>query len=137
MKVSLPSVDYEYAFLCDDVRQEHNNKLIMIGVYGNNLLLEDFPRAIRLRLVTRIHPKQQEFAFNTRVNVNGAPFVIIKGQVGSSTLEPELTATPEFVVKIDAPGTLSFDVNDNDFDLENADKVDWTPLFSIPVGKLG
>lgn len=38
----------DYAIVCDDVRLEASNKVIVIGVYGGSLLLERFEVPIRL-----------------------------------------------------------------------------------------
>lgn len=46
-----PSVKPDYAILCDDIRQEQNGKLILIGVYSGDILLREFPGKLNIALL--------------------------------------------------------------------------------------
>ncbi len=35
--------NFEYTIICDDIREEVNNKLSFIGVYGSNILVSKIP----------------------------------------------------------------------------------------------
>jgi hypothetical protein len=135
MIAELESAAFEYALICDDVRREDNNKLILIGVYANNVVLQDFPATIRLRLVTRIHPKQREFALSFRVKVNDEPVLIFKGRLTSPAMDADTSPSPEFLVPIEGIGTIKVDVSDAEFDVAEADEAPWTQIFSIPVAR--
>ncbi len=137
MIAELASVSFEYALICDDVRREGNGKFIFIGVYGNNILLDAFPATIRLRLVTRLIPKKHEFPLGIRVKRNGEEFAVMKGNVVSSELEPDVSPTPEFAVELTEPGILEFEVSDEEFDLPNSEKASWVSLLKIPVRPMG
>ena len=39
------------AFICDDVRQENNSKLMFIGAYSQDILLPAFPTSLSLYIV--------------------------------------------------------------------------------------
>ena len=41
----------ESAFLCDDVRQEGNGKLIFIGAYSQDIIMQSFPVGMNLNTV--------------------------------------------------------------------------------------
>lgn len=41
----------ESAFFCDDVRQETNGKLIFIGAYSQDIILQSFPSNLMLHLI--------------------------------------------------------------------------------------
>jgi len=41
----------ESAFLCDDVRQEGNGKLLFIGAYSQDIIMQSFPVAMNLNAV--------------------------------------------------------------------------------------
>jgi len=133
MIAELPSVAFEYAILCDEVRREDNGKFIHIGVYANNILLGSFPSSLRLRLVTRMEPKKEEFPLGFRVRLGAETVMFFKGHVSSPLLEVDTSPTPEFIVEFPAPTTLEIDVTDEDFDFPEGDKAKWTPLFQIPV----
>jgi hypothetical protein len=132
----LPSVAFEYALLCDDVRREDNGKFIFIGIYANSILLPAFPSTIRLRLVTRLHPRKKAFALSFRLKTNGEAFAILKGSIASPALESETSPTPEMHVEFKEAGKLEVEVSDAEFELENADSVDWRSLYSIPVAPI-
>lgn len=45
-----PQIKIDHAILCDDVRQENNGKLILIGVYSTDILVHHFPSTLNLSL---------------------------------------------------------------------------------------
>jgi hypothetical protein len=60
----------EYAIVCDDVRIEASNKVILIGVYGGSILLESFEAPIRLLpWFIGVAPKAGEFPVQLRLLV--------------------------------------------------------------------
>ena len=48
--MNLP-VDIKSAILCDDIRREDNGKMLFIGVYVGEILVAEFPVALRLTWV--------------------------------------------------------------------------------------
>lgn len=133
MILDLPSVAFEYVFVCDDVRFESNGKLIFVGVYSNNILLGEFPGVLRLRLVTRLRPKKREFPLAFRVKRNGEAVFVLKGSVVSGDLAAETSPSPEFAIELREPGLLEFEVCDSAFEIEAANAAPWVPLYNIAV----
>jgi len=43
-----PPIRVDYAILCDDIRQEANGKLILIGIYTGDILISEFPAKLSL-----------------------------------------------------------------------------------------
>ncbi|MDZ4690245.1 hypothetical protein [Terricaulis sp.] len=133
MKVDLPSVAFEYAFVCDDVRQDTNAKYIFIGAYVNNILLTETPAFIRLRLVMRFYPKVSKFSLGLRISLNGKVLKIIDATIMSPLLDPETLPSPDLDLDVLGPGTLSFDVTDEDISAGAGPDVRWSRLYEIPV----
>lgn len=53
---TVPSkVKVDCAIVCDEVRREHNGKLIFIGVYGNDIFVPSYPATLRLAIVLAGH----------------------------------------------------------------------------------
>ena len=50
--------DLSSAVLCDEIRQEHNGKYILIGVYIHTVLVEDFPTNLILSVWGEIKPRE-------------------------------------------------------------------------------
>ena len=48
-----PPLKITIALLCDDVRREFNGKELLIGVYGNRIILPSFPMALNLTVWMR------------------------------------------------------------------------------------
>jgi len=48
-----PPLKITIALLCDDVRRESNGKELLIGVYGNRIILPSFPMALNLTVWMR------------------------------------------------------------------------------------
>lgn len=55
MNTTPPKVKIDCAIVCDDVRREQNGKLIIIGVYGNDISVPSYPAALRLAVVLAGH----------------------------------------------------------------------------------
>lgn len=48
---SKPSVSIDYAILCDEIRQEDNGKLLVIGMYTGDILIGNFPGTLPLTIL--------------------------------------------------------------------------------------
>jgi hypothetical protein len=44
-------IDIDFAFICDEVRREDNGKLLIIGVYTNDIIVMNFPVNLLLAVV--------------------------------------------------------------------------------------
>ena len=47
-----------YAILCDDIRREDNGKLLSIGIYASDILLQRFPGVMSLSLLLHASVKK-------------------------------------------------------------------------------
>jgi hypothetical protein len=52
-------LEISFAIVCDDVRREDNGKLILIGVYGENIVLPQIPAPMVLCVVLFIETKEE------------------------------------------------------------------------------
>ena len=52
--MSEPLPKLEYSLLCDDVRREDSGKFIVIGLYGDNILVQSFPALLQLSLLVSV-----------------------------------------------------------------------------------
>lgn len=61
--------------ICDDIRQETSGKLILIGYYPTDIVVEQFPAQLTLSLMLRIEdPPKGEHTFDMAMNPpEGAP----------------------------------------------------------------
>ena len=55
MTTASSKVSVDCAIVCDDVRREQNGKLILIGVYGNNIIVPSYPVTLKLSIVLAGH----------------------------------------------------------------------------------
>ena len=46
-----PSVKIDYAIMCDDIRQETNGKLIVIGIYSTDIIVPDCPSKLFMHVL--------------------------------------------------------------------------------------
>ncbi len=135
--VSLPSAEIAFGILCDGVRREDNGKLILLGVYGRNIMIQDFPGNLRFHVVTRYKPRVSSFTLTYRVKVADEVVLYIRGKTESRDLELETSATPEFTVSIEGPCLLQIDVTDeNTEDLSAAQSARWHELIMLPFERL-
>lgn len=96
------------AILCDDIRQEISNKLILIGVYTHDILVPAFPTTINLALVAETwFDSVGEKKLSVRYLVDGSE----RGGM-TATLrimepaEPFILTLPPIPVQIFQPGKL-------------------------------
>lgn len=130
MAISFPSVDVEYALVCEGVRREDNGKLFAYGIYGNNVLLREFPASVGFCLLMRIKPKRTgTFDLNVRVTLDDETLAEMRGKIESADASSETTPTPVLPVQITKPGVLEFSLSE----VEGT----WVSLVAMPVEKLG
>lgn len=113
--VNKPSVKVDYAILCDDIRQEKNGKLILIGIYSGDILLRDFPSNLLLSML--LHGKASadcSITIEIRYRVefeNAEPYeVFAKGEMQiKGTEEPNefYVPLPRVPIEFSGAGNLS------------------------------
>src|SRR5262245_20607167 len=96
----------EYAFLCDDVRQENNGKFIFIGAYSGDISISEFPTTLPARLViylTNSEPAQYNTEFE--FSLNSKKFAMVAGSLTSAKPGGSFVSIP-IVIRADI-GTLN------------------------------
>ena len=122
------TVTIESVFVCDDVRREDNGKLIIIGVYGRDIGLSQFPAAIAPCLVLRLNIKKPidgDIEFRSLLDDN--PKTTIKGHIKLENPGMSILNTPPLLVdNIDSDAILSFQ-------WRLPDSEEWEDVYSIPI----
>ena len=70
-------VEVDYAIVCEDIRKEHNNKMMLSGIYTGAILVAGFPAVLRLALW-----------FHAKAKVPGQYDLQIKLQITSQSDKP-------------------------------------------------
>jgi len=115
-KAVLLSPSVEQALLCDDVRREMNGKQIIIGVYGDDVVLPRFPISISLCLWMRFK-FQSPGAYSLEFVVIGErqqrmiPVTSVPVNVTDSTKRMDI-ALGGILLNISEPETLKFQWRD-------------------------
>jgi hypothetical protein len=117
----------EAVFVCDDARREDTGKLLMVGVYGQDIRVAEFPADLVLTFVIRARCTR---AFDTRIDFRVLFDDVPKGsQTGhvrinqAGTVMFSVTNIP--IGQIAAAGVLSLQWK--------LDATDWETIFAIPV----
>jgi hypothetical protein len=106
---SLPQI--AFSLVCDDVRREDNGKLIIIGVYGENITVPQTPTNLILCLVLFVET-QEEFRAQATFRVKMGATILTQAPInldykkGKSTVA--ISAIP---VGIEKPGDLLFELH--------------------------
>jgi uncharacterized protein DUF6941 len=109
------ALDFTAVLLCDDVRKEVTNKDILIGVYGGDILVESFPRWIKMAIWMEISPKETgAFPLTLKLTFSdNAPLLIdMKLQVrGSGTSS---IAVPGMELLVEKEGELTLEIKEGE-----------------------
>jgi hypothetical protein len=115
--------------MCDQIRQEVNGKLLLIGVYTSSVVFQNFPAAAEFSLFARCHfSKAGDYDFNVELEVGKSSRATVGGKITieDASLEAWL---PIYLPPISLPGattiTASY-LNDSDEKIR---------FFSIPVNQ--
>lgn len=103
----------ESAFVCDDVRQEGNGKLIFVGAYSQDILLPMFPVGLSLQVVLCVRfDKRSTFDLEAEAFIDDKR--LLKGNLKvNNTVEGfGFVHLPLPVPKIDGPGILRVQVRE-------------------------
>jgi len=103
-------LEISFALVCDDVRREDSGKLIFIGVYGDNISIQQLPGHIVLCLVVFVETKEDfnaQATFRARIDdkvVAQAP-ATLDYKKGKATFS--FSGIP---IAIEKPGNLVFEL---------------------------
>jgi hypothetical protein len=99
---------FSQVILCDDVRQETNGKYIIIGLFTSDILVNEFPAYLPLRLLItyemeEIGDQKLDFLWF----LDDKPLIEMEGGVRQETLgAPIVIALPPGPLHVDGPGRL-------------------------------
>jgi hypothetical protein len=78
------SLTVQSAFICDDVRQEINGKLLFIGVYNDEIQIPSFPASLRLTLVLVLtNDEAKTYDMELETTLGGQQILGVEGQIES------------------------------------------------------
>jgi hypothetical protein len=115
----------QFAFICDDARREDNGKILLIGVYGQTMVLSQLPAQLLLCQVTwfetdspRNSPfKSRVFLDETLITEGGGELHFAEGV--------SIALFPRIPIFIDKPGKLIFQVR--------MEAGEWETAVTMPV----
>lgn len=122
------AMKFNYAIICEDVRREDNGKLIILGVYGRNIRVQEFPATLALGLVMSVTTDETgKFDFEFQCLINGERKAGARGQMivndsGGMTLI-NIPAMP--IIDIKGETEIVFQAREV--------KADWQTVASIPL----
>lgn len=108
--------------LCEEIRQEKNNKLILLGVYAKDILVSNIPATIPLApyIEITIH-KPEQTTISVRISGPGEGEAIMRVLFDTKKRDDEVVIlSPRFEVHIACEGMLNVDISD--------DEKNWQPV---------
>lgn len=110
-------VKIDYAILCDDIRQENNGKLIIIGMYSGDILVSNLPGSILVATLLHGHADADssitiEVRFRAEFD-DADPFTVAaEGNLeirGTDRSKEFFTPLPKMMIEARGKGEISFD----------------------------
>lgn len=125
----------ESAFLCDDVRQEGNGKLMFIGSYSQDILSPTFPVGLKLHGVLCVRFDEPS-TFDLEVEVFIDDLLQLKGILGvNNTVKGfGFLQFPILLQNIERPGKLKVQVRKKEETWDEVINVDLKPSNPSPTG---
>lgn len=112
--------------LCDEVRREHNGKLIAIGIYGSRIFVAGFPALLNLStLLNVVFESSGEQRFKVRVSVNGEMKTEIEIAVESAWGGSDWFPIPCGNIQFDRPSEIKLSADDGN--------GKWKAFLTIPI----
>ena len=130
-QVSEDDVQFEFAFICDDVRAEVTGKLIFVGVYPNSIGVGDFPTKVRIQLVLAFHTVRSEnLTVKAVAALDGETITETEGVVSVKGAGRAVFGIP-MLLQLARPGNLSFDVTIGDRKFGEVLEIEATSLDAL------
>ncbi len=110
-----PALKVLYSLLCDDIRREDNGKLIIIGLYGADVVLPVAPVALRFDYLLALRADAPGDAeAKVRVIHNGRPIFAATGKMHfADQQQVALNALKGIVVQVEKDCALDFQLSLN------------------------
>jgi Family of unknown function (DUF6941) len=118
------------ALVCEDVRREDNGKLILLGVFGNDIRVAQMPANLVLALVVRLEiEKPFRGVIEFQCLVDGTVKFVAKGQLHVPEVSAALFTVPNIaILNIERRALLEFQWR--------VEGGDWDALCSFPIVEL-
>jgi hypothetical protein len=102
-----------FGIVCDEVRREDNGKLLLIGVYGDSIIVPALPASLVLSLALWVEGgRASEIPVEFRVMLDEIELRKGKGHIKLASARPNWIAVPPFPIEpISKEGTLYFQVS--------------------------
>ena len=119
-------VRVRYGIVCDDARREDNGKIILIGIYGSNIVLQKIPAV--LPLCTAIFYDADasiELPFTFRVLLGKEQLNDGNGKFNFSPARNGISLIPNIPLSITNEGMLKFEIR--------FERGAWQTIAALPV----
>jgi hypothetical protein len=119
-------IEFETVVVCDSIRQENTGKHILIGVYGINIRVVDFPANMRLSWFMIVVPKtvgSSEAEFRI---VGPHDVTLVQGELGVNVKElnkPAILRMDNMSIQLQAEGDLNFQIKFKESDWRTIKKI--------------
>lgn len=126
MENSALSVDF--AFLCDDVRQEGNGKYIFIGAYNEAIILQGNENEFELdlKMVTKLrNTGEDKYQFELEALFDGEKKMDLEGEISSGKSGASFIPFPVLIKGIKVSGELTINFREKG--------LEWESVMKIPV----
>lgn len=124
--MSETEISSDFAFFCDDVRQEANGKFLFIGAYSEGLILSNNPSSLNLFLVTMLrNTRQRDYDFEFEALIEGERKFSAEGSITSGKPGASFVPFPITLKEIDSEGELSVRFREKG--------MEWNTIATIPV----
>jgi hypothetical protein len=123
-------IDIDFAFICDEVRREDNGKLLIIGVYTNDIIVINFPVNLLLTVVVGFNVDEPiETDFELKISHDGRLLSAMRGHFNLE--KSSITGLQKMPLpNISGPGELQFAMRFGDGEWQTIRKI---PILSANV----
>ncbi|MGB3583235.1 MAG: hypothetical protein WBA40_19295 [Roseiarcus sp.] len=108
----MPDGTVSAVIICDDIRQEMNGKQILIGVYGNAIIVPSMPFSIPLSVWMEYNPtKTGPDAVYVKLSYTTGFSVSVKADLQVNEIGPMGLGIPPIMVSGASDGTLTIELS--------------------------
>jgi len=115
------------AVVCDDVRQEQNNKHILIGVYNGSIIVAGFPAEVALAWWIQVFPTRTG-KFDIEIMLESENAVIMRAGIGFQIYAVDWSVITLPRVPLQFQGNANLQLR-----LKLKDEKEWTDIVTIAV----
>lgn len=113
-------------FLCDDVRLEKSGKLVVVGMYTQDIVFQEFPATISLSIVVQLHEVADGATkIELRFSHEEDEIIRLRGDIGNAPETPFWITLPLPPLTFKKEALLKVEGKTSD--------GDWERIFTIPI----